>query len=178
MYTHLVVRRGFSRSLTVSGGSPSFVEIVDEVLRATGVAPERLQLEVTETALATDSPGRVAVLSGLRALGVVVAIDDFGTGYSSLSYLSQLPIDVVKLDRTFVADLDRSPDAGVLLRSIVELAHSLGHRVTAEGVETDEHCRLLRAMGCDDLQGFLFARPEPPDEVGHRFRAAPLTADR
>jgi diguanylate cyclase (GGDEF)-like protein/PAS domain S-box-containing protein len=151
---------------------PAFAAQVAFVLAATGVAPSRLQLEVTETAVATDRPERIEVLRELRASGVAVAIDDFGTGYSSLSYLSHLPIDVVKLDRAFVADLDRSADAALLLRSMVELAHSLGHRVTAEGVETDEHCRVLRAMGCDDLQGYLFARPEPADRVGARFRQA------
>jgi diguanylate cyclase (GGDEF)-like protein/PAS domain S-box-containing protein len=162
-------------SVNVSPGQlddPAFADVVQATLAATGVDARRLQLEVTETALATDTPGRIGVLAALRGLGVAVAIDDFGTGYSSLSYLSHLPIDVVKLDRTFVADLDRSSDAGVLLRSIVELAHSLGHRVTAEGVETDEHCRLLRAMGCDDLQGYLFAEPEAPAAAGERFREA------
>jgi diguanylate cyclase (GGDEF)-like protein/PAS domain S-box-containing protein len=151
---------------------PGFAAQVAATLTRAGIEPTRLQLEVTESGLATDRPERIETLRALRDIGVAVAIDDFGTGYSSLSYLSHLPVDVVKLDQMFVSDLDRSPDADILLRSIVELAHSLGHRVTAEGVETDEQSRALRAMGCDALQGFLFSRPEPPAQVARRFRAS------
>ena len=138
-----------------------FADEVAAVLRRTGIPAGRLQVEVTESALATQGTTRIEVLDVLRGTGVTVAIDDFGTGYSALSYLSQVPIDVVKIDRSFVADLGRTTDATVLLRSIVEMAHSLGHRVTAEGVETDEQLRLLRGMGCDAAQGYLFARPAP-----------------
>jgi diguanylate cyclase (GGDEF)-like protein/PAS domain S-box-containing protein len=151
---------------------PTFAAQVVATLARAGITPTRLQLEVTESGLATDRPERIETLRSLREIGVAVAIDDFGTGYSSLSYLSHLPIDVVKLDQTFVADLDRTPDAVILLQSIVEMAHSLGHRVTAEGVETDEQSRTLRAMGCDDLQGYLFSRPESPAQVAHRFRTS------
>jgi diguanylate cyclase (GGDEF)-like protein/PAS domain S-box-containing protein len=149
---------------------PTFPLAVRDVLRRRHLDADQLQLEVTESGMATDRPQRAIALTELQELGVRVAIDDFGTGYSSLSYLSQLPFDAIKLDRSFIIDVDRNPDATLLLERVVELVHSLGRRVTAEGVETDEHRRVLRDAGCDDLQGFLFARPESRDAIALRLR--------
>jgi diguanylate cyclase (GGDEF)-like protein len=149
---------------------PSFPHTVCDVLRRTGLDADHLQLEVTESGMANDRPQRATALTELQELGVRVAIDDFGTGYSSLSYLSQLPFDAIKLDRSFIVDVDRNSDAALLLERVVELVHSLGRRVTAEGVETDEQRRLLRDAGCDDLQGFLFSRPESREAMALRLR--------
>ena len=118
-----------------------------------------LVLEVTESTLMRDSVGTVARLNRLKQLGVKVAIDDFGTGYSSLAYLRQFPVDVLKIDRSFVADMSRSPDAAALIHTLIELGRTLGLVTLAEGVETHEQLEGLRAEGCDQGQGFLFSGP-------------------
>jgi EAL domain-containing protein (putative c-di-GMP-specific phosphodiesterase class I) len=101
----------------------------------------------------------------LKELGVRVAIDDFGTGFASLAYLWRLPADVIKIDRSFVSRLDDDPDAGVLVSAMIDMAHSLGKRIVAEGVETDTQLDLLRSLGCDTVQGFLLHRPMPAAEL-------------
>ena len=118
-----------------------------------------LILEVTESSLMRDSVATVARLNQLKQLGVKVAIDDFGTGYSSLAYLRQFPVDVLKIDRSFVADMSRSPDAAALIHTLIELGHTLGLQTLAEGIETHEQLEGLRAEGCDHGQGFLFSGP-------------------
>ena len=118
-----------------------------------------LILEVTESTLMRDSVATVARLNSLKALGVKVAIDDFGTGYSSLAYLRQFPVDVLKIDRSFVADMSRSPDAAALIHTLIELGRTLGLVTLAEGIETHEQLEGLRRERCDHGQGFLFSGP-------------------
>lgn len=137
---------------------------VATLCEAGGVAPSRLTMEVTETAVA-DSDRVVRVLRRLSRLGVRIALDDFGTGYSSLRQLRDLPVDVVKVDRTFVAGLDTSADDAAVTSLIVGLGHTIGCRVVAEGVETPGQLAALRTLGCDLAQGFLLAHPGPADEV-------------
>lgn len=138
----------------------TFTQAVEGRLRSTGLAPERLQLEITESAVAT-SGARAAAIRALHRLGVCLAIDDFGTGYSSLSSFGQLPFDVVKLDRSFLGDVTESPLREQLVRGVIELAHGLGYQVVAEGVEHPGQLDALAAMGCDAVQGYLLGRPAP-----------------
>ena len=135
---------------------PGLVDEVAGILRRTGLDAGRLVLEVTESLVMQDPDQTIQRLRALRALGVGLAIDDFGTGFSSLSYLRTLPVDTVKIDRSFIADLDRAAGAA-LVQGIVELAHSLGLAVVAEGIETPEQADALQRFGCDFAQGFHFA---------------------
>jgi diguanylate cyclase len=133
--------------------------IVAETLRQTGVGPGSLTLEITESVLLGDADVVIARLTQLKSLGVRLAIDDFGTGYSSLSYLRFLPVDVLKIDRTFVAGVDSGAAERAVVRSIVSLSHVLGLRTVAEGIETDEQLAALRTIGAHMGQGHLFAKP-------------------
>ena len=128
---------------------------------ARGLAPGRLELEITESLLIDDPERALGTLEALSALGVRIAMDDFGTGYSSLSYLWRFPFDKVKIDRAFVQGLETENKVSLIIASIVSLAHSLGMRVNAEGVETESQREALRRLGCDELQGFLLGRPAP-----------------
>ena len=139
------------------------VESVERVLQETGLAPARLDLEVTEGLLIKDAAGALATLERLKALGVEISMDDFGTGYSSLSYFRMFPFDKVKIDRSFVQDIS-SPQSRAIIRSVIGLGHGLGVPVLAEGVETPEQLDALRSEGCDQVQGYLIARPNP---IGH-----------
>jgi EAL domain-containing protein (putative c-di-GMP-specific phosphodiesterase class I) len=147
------------------------VDLVSDVLRETGVEPSRVVMEVTEGILIDNPLAAKARLERLRGLGVRLALDDFGSGYSSLAYLQQLPFDKLKIDRGFVAALDQSANAGVIVQAIVNLGRALGMGVLIEGVETEEQRVLLRLAGCTEMQGFLFARPAPRAEI-ERFVAA------
>lgn len=144
---------------------PSFVDDVRDVLRDTGVDPGLLIIEVTETVLAQDLAAEVAALATLRGLGCKIAIDDFGTGYSSLGGLRDLPIDVLKLDRSFITDLHRSARAAATVEAVIHLAESLDLLVVAEGVENDEQREALKAMGCEHMQGFAISYPLVPGEL-------------
>jgi diguanylate cyclase (GGDEF)-like protein/PAS domain S-box-containing protein len=137
------------------------VGAVERVLAETGLAPARLELEVTEGLLIKDTTGALAVLERLKALGVQISMDDFGTGYSSLSYFRMFPFDKVKIDRSFVGDMIANPQARAIIRSVIGLGHGLGVPVVAEGVETPEQLEALRAEGCDQVQGYLISRPNP-----------------
>jgi diguanylate cyclase (GGDEF)-like protein len=141
-----------------------FVENVHTILRETGLAPNRLQLEITESVLMNDVGSSTAILNGLKHLGVELAVDDFGTGYSSLSYLKQFPIDVLKIDQSFVQDLSAHPQQGVdsegvIVSAIIALGTSLKQRVIAEGVEAEGQLAFLKARGCVEGQGFFFSPP-------------------
>ncbi|MFD2093524.1 EAL domain-containing protein [Blastococcus deserti] len=140
-------------------GQRDFVGDVVAALRASGLEPPRLCLEITETAAITDLASTAARLEELRRLGVRLALDDFGSGHSSLTLLRRLPVDLVKIDRSFVERVTTDTADAVLVRLVIEAAHSLGRRVCAEGVETLEQARQLVAMGCDSAQGWLFGRP-------------------
>jgi EAL domain-containing protein (putative c-di-GMP-specific phosphodiesterase class I) len=141
-------------------------ELADDVARLLGAAevPARaLTLEITETSIMGD-PGRtLSVLDRLAGLGVTLAIDDFGTGYSSLAYLKRLPVDEVKIDKSFVLDMGTDPDDEAIVRSTVDLGHNLGLRVVAEGVEDGTTWRRLVELGCDRAQGFHLAHPMPAE---------------
>jgi diguanylate cyclase (GGDEF)-like protein len=139
--------------------SPDFAVAVESVLDDTQTNPKLLTLEVTEGVFVQDSHRALVVLNDLKRVGVMLALDDFGTGYSSLSYLKRFPIDILKIDKGFVADLGRDSASYAIVCAIIELAHSLSMKVVAEGVETAEQYRLLIALGCDFCQGFYFARP-------------------
>jgi diguanylate cyclase (GGDEF)-like protein len=137
------------------------VDTVRRVLAETGLAPDRLELEITETVLLAENAANLAALHQLRALGTRIAMDDFGTGYSSLGYLRSFPFDRIKIDRSFVSEMETHPEAAAIVRAIVDLGASLGILTTAEGIETDGQFQRLRAAGCDEVQGFLFGRPMP-----------------
>ncbi|MGV8968262.1 MAG: putative bifunctional diguanylate cyclase/phosphodiesterase [Cellulomonas sp.] len=156
-----------ARNLT----SLAFAAEVAQILRDAGMPPERLQIEVTETALAFDADVAVEVVRALAAQGIAIAIDDFGVGYTSLSQLRTLKVSEVKIDRVFVMALPESEQDGAIVRSVVDLGHSLGCRVTAEGVESREVADWLVAAGCDHAQGYLWLRPAPWREVARALRA-------
>lgn len=139
--------------------APDFVKVVSEALQACGLPSDRLKLELTETLLMDNADEASEVLRQLRALGVQLSIDDFGTGYSSLSYLQRFPITTLKIDRSFVRDMAVGESERMIVRTIIELAHSLGLDLVAEGVETSEQRWLLRDLGCEQGQGYLFSQP-------------------
>jgi diguanylate cyclase (GGDEF)-like protein len=143
---------------------PAIVSTVESILAATGLPPEHLTLEITESALMRDAVAAMHVLQALKDIGVSLAIDDFGTGYSSLSYLQKFPLDVLKVDKSFVDELGDSRGAEIV-SSIINLAHALGLSVVAEGVETQEQLGMLQELHCDLAQGYLFSRPVPASEL-------------
>ena len=146
-----------------------FVGTVKRALKAYGLPPEALELEITETVLMGDVDRAVSRLSELRDLGLRISIDDFGTGYSSLAYLQKLPADVLKIDRSFVMDLDsesvRGEQARALVQAITYLGHQLGLVVLAEGVETEAQLLHLGNAGCDEVQGYLLGKPLPAESL-------------
>ncbi len=145
---------------------PDLVASIEDALSSARLRPERLELELTETAMIDNLDATTTVLRQVRALGVTVALDDFGTGYSSLSFLRTLPFDRIKIDRSFVQDFDVKPEAGVIVRAIIGMCRSLGAAVTAEGVETDDQISALRYAGCPEIQGYRISRPFPASELG------------
>jgi len=155
--------------------SPGFVNTVERALRASGLAPRNLELELTEGVLVESRDRTVAVLKGLKELGVQIAVDDFGMGYSSLSYLSRLPIDCLKIDRTFVSQARRRQDAAII-QTVILLAHSLGVRVIAEGVETVEQLEFLRMHRCDQAQGYFFSPAVHPGAMAQLLAAGSIRA--
>jgi EAL domain-containing protein (putative c-di-GMP-specific phosphodiesterase class I) len=142
-----------------------FVELVAGTLQACGLPPERLGLEVTESSVMDEQSPALTTLLELRKLGVRIAIDDFGTGYSSLAQLRRLPVDVLKIDRQFIADMELRSEDGKIVETILSMAGSLGLSVVAEGVETDAQRRRLEAYGCPLAQGYLWSRPLAPDDL-------------
>jgi diguanylate cyclase (GGDEF)-like protein/PAS domain S-box-containing protein len=147
----------------------AYIAQIEQDLGADPRAASGVELEVTESVIMEDVNYSIASLHAIRALGLSVAIDDFGTGFSSLSYLSKLPLDTLKIDRSFVIDMTAGPQGLALVSTIIGLAHSLKLKVIAEGVETEEQSRLLRLLNCDDLQGFFFSRPLPSAEFEATF---------
>lgn len=143
----------------------NFVEIVRQTLAESGLNPEMLELELTETTLMEHVDESLERLHQLRDLGVTMAIDDFGTGYSSLSYLQKLPVASVKIDLSFVRDMAGASSTIPVIQAIIDLAHGMGLKVVAEGVETELQLETLRALKCDNIQGYLLSRPVPADEA-------------
>jgi len=142
-----------------------FVENVMGTLADIGLDPQHLELELTESTAMENAEATLAILHALRERGVQLAIDDFGTGYSSLGYLQRFPIHTLKIDRSFVKDLDRDPNAAAIGKSIIGLAHNLNLKVVAEGVETEQQMDFLQKCGCDHMQGYLFHMPEPAERL-------------
>jgi diguanylate cyclase (GGDEF)-like protein len=142
------------------------VRAVSRILASTGLDPSRLEMEITESMVMHNAEAAIAILQGLKSLGVTLSVDDFGTGYSSLAYLKDLPIDVLKIDRSFVRDIRAGgdPDEGVLAQAIISLGHALHLKVIAEGVETDDQVRFLAKHNCDEGQGFYYGEAMLPED--------------
>ncbi|MBT9497482.1 MAG: EAL domain-containing protein [Zoogloea sp.] len=138
-----------------------FVSSVADALAQAELDPAYLELELTESFVMQDAERINVAMQALKKLGVDIAVDDFGTGYSSLSYLKRFPVDRLKIDKSFVRDIDSDPDDTAIVRAIITLGHALGLRVVAEGVETPAHLEFLQRHGCDELQGYYFSRPVP-----------------
>jgi EAL domain-containing protein (putative c-di-GMP-specific phosphodiesterase class I) len=158
--------RPFIVSVNVSAlqvATDGFADGVLAALAAAGLNPSSLALELTETFMMQDPRAAFSVLGRLRDCGVHIWVDDFGTGYSSLAYLKRLPIDLLKVDRSFVRGLGPDPEDWAIVAAVVSLARTVGLRVIAEGVETESQLSRLRELGCDEAQGFLMSRPKPPD---------------
>lgn len=158
--THLIV------TVNVSGEQLSRADLLDDVtaaLHAVGLPPSALCLEITETAVIKDPVAAMVNVRAAHDLGVLVALDDFGTGHSSLAYLKDFPIDIIKIDKSFVDHVDADPTASALVLAIIELAHALGATTVAEGIERASQRDSLRLLGCDRGQGYLLGRPGPPD---------------
>ena len=155
---------------------PDFPQTVTELLALSNLPPALLELEITEGIFIRDLNLAVARISELRNLGLSIALDDFGTGYSSLSYLQRMPIDAVKLDRSFVSDLTTDLSTVSMVRSVLAMASALNLRVVTEGVETEEQLEVLRKLGCDEAQGYLLGRPESAEEALKRVIESPVPA--
>ena len=147
----------------------NLVQVVRSSLDAAGLPPRRLELEITESALLNANDKVLATLHELRDCGVEIALDDFGTGYSSLSYLRSFPFNKIKIDQSFVREMDRRPDCLAIVRSVAQLAQTLGMTTTAEGIETLEQLDQVRKAGCTQAQGYYFDRPKPSSEVARWF---------
>jgi diguanylate cyclase (GGDEF)-like protein len=147
---------------------------IDDALAASGMSPVLLQLEVTESMVMRNVSRAVKVLDAIQSRGIRLAIDDFGTGYSSMSLMKQFPIDTIKIDRSFVRDLPKDSEDQAIAQAIISMGKALGMTVVAEGVETTEQETFLRDHACDEMQGFLFSKPVPPQQMADLLRSAPL----
>ncbi len=149
----------------------NFIDEIRQVIALDSHAAAGLELEITESLIMTDVKHSIAGLQAIRAMGVTIAVDDFGTGFSSLSYLARLPVDTLKIDRSFVTGMTAGPEGLALVSTIIKLAHSLNLKVVAEGVETREQSRLLRLLSCDEMQGFLFSKAVASEIFEAKFLA-------
>jgi EAL domain-containing protein (putative c-di-GMP-specific phosphodiesterase class I) len=157
---------------------PNLVHVVADGLEATGLAPERLVLEITETATVGDLEGAIDRLRELKALGLKIALDDFGTGYSPLSYLRSFPVDFLKIDQSFVRDIAHSPEDRAIVAGVIDIAHALGLATIAEGVEEPSQRDIMTELGCDFGQGFLWVRPAPLAELPELVAVAGVPTQR
>lgn len=167
LQTWLDAIRGISVAVNISAITlmdPSFIEQVKRILDRYQLSPSLLKLEVTESILMSNTDQALAKMNTLSALGVRFSIDDFGTGYSSLGYLKRFPFSQLKIDQSFINDVHLDPDAAALVRSMISIGHDLGIKVIAEGVETLEQLSFLHRAGCDEVQGYYYARPLPPED--------------
>jgi diguanylate cyclase len=158
--------RSVSVSINLSALDLQYDEMVTAIssaLHSSGLAPGRLVIELTETTLMSDDLAVAANLARIESLGVRLAIDDFGTGYSSLSYLRRLPTQTIKIDRSFITPIGDDDAAAAIVGAIITMAHAVGQRVVAEGVETAGQAARLKLLGCDSAQGYLYARPQPAE---------------
>lgn len=143
-----------------------FISGVRAVLIATGIEPQNLELELTESVLMQDAESTVRTLAALKAMGVTLAIDDFGTGYSSFTYLRRFPVDALKLDQSFVQEITEDPGDATIVSSMINIGKTLNQRVIAEGVETREQLKFLQSHGCDEGQGYYFSHPVAAEPAG------------
>jgi EAL domain-containing protein (putative c-di-GMP-specific phosphodiesterase class I) len=144
---------------------PDLPQVITRILAETGMRPGRLTLEITERVFLDESEKTLSILHKIKQLGVEIALDDFGTGYSSLSYLRSFPFDTVKIDRSFVSDLGADTGSNVIVQAVILIAGGLGIRTVAEGIETPVQQQILKALGCDAVQGYLFSRAVPLAKV-------------
>ena len=168
---------GLGLSVNISGrqfAGDSLVDTVRDTLQATGLSPDCLELELTETLLMEDNEHSQQTIARLKALGVSIALDDFGVGYSSLSYLKQFALDTLKVDRAFTSEMLTSAESEAIVRATFDIARALKLRTVAEGVETRPQADFLAELGCDVLQGFYFAKPMPPEQLLSFVTAAPI----
>jgi EAL domain-containing protein (putative c-di-GMP-specific phosphodiesterase class I) len=156
----------------VQVAQPNLPEVVAQALERSGLPPERLELEITETSLIEDPEHAARVLGALHELGVEVSLDDFGTGYSSLSSIKRYPLSTIKLDRSFISGLAPGSRDAAIVSSVIAMAHALSLSIVAEGVETVEQRDHLRRIGCDTAQGYLFCRPVEAEEFALAVGAA------
>jgi diguanylate cyclase (GGDEF)-like protein/PAS domain S-box-containing protein len=154
---------------------PDFIALLERTVGIDPHAAAGLELEITESVMMEDINRTIASLRAIRAMGLTVAIDDFGTGFSSLSYLAKLPVDTLKIDRSFITDMTHSSEGVGLVSTIISLAHGLKLKVVAEGVEAEEQSRLLGLLGCDEMQGFFFSRPIPGEVFESKYLKMALT---
>ena len=152
----------------------NLVEMVERILLETGCPSGSLELEITEGFIMQHPEQSISVLQQIRALGVELSVDDFGTGHSSLNYLKRLPINRLKIDRTFVWDIGENPDGEVITKAVIAMGHSLNLQITAEGIETPGQRKFLEELGCNEAQGYLFSRPLPVDEVSQLMKRGVL----
>ncbi|MEA3193505.1 MAG: diguanylate cyclase [Betaproteobacteria bacterium] len=141
-----------------------FVRVVEEAVLG-GIAPTGIDLEITESLVMQDIEANIEKLKAVRGLGIKIAIDDFGTGYSSLAYLAKLPVETLKIDRSFITSMLEDPNTTTLIQTVISLAHSLKLKVVAEGVEREEQAKMLHLLGCDQMQGFVFSKPLPVQQL-------------
>jgi EAL domain-containing protein (putative c-di-GMP-specific phosphodiesterase class I) len=144
---------------------PDLVATIRSALKTSGLPPDRLKLEITESLMLQDTPATLKILDRLQSLGLSISLDDFGTGYASIGYLRSFPFDTIKIDRSFIRDLGVKPDALAIVHTIVDLGRALGMSVAAEGVETTAQLTMLQAERCNEVQGILFSHPLPAAEV-------------
>jgi EAL domain-containing protein (putative c-di-GMP-specific phosphodiesterase class I) len=154
---------------------PDLLRQIDEILRYTGLPPSQLKLEITESAAMENAQRVIKILEQLKARQIRLSIDDFGTGYSSLSYLHSFPIDMLKVDRSFVMHIEDQSKNLEVVQTIIRLAHGLGMEAIAEGIETPQQLDFLKTLGCEYGQGYLFARPMQPEAIAKMLaQAAPV----
>ena len=151
----------------------NLLAVVAEAIEQSGMSPHKLQLEITETVLLQNTFSTLSTLHELRKLGVQIALDDFGTGYSSLSYLRSFPFDKIKIDRSFIQDLSNGSEPVAIVHAVANLAKCLNMTSTAEGVETQQQLDTLKAIGCTEMQGYLFSKARPAKEIRQFFGAGP-----
>ncbi len=146
------------------------VKVVEKVLDDSILDPQYLELEITENIIMRNAEATLITLHKLKKMGVKLSMDDFGIGYSSFSYLKSFPLDIIKIDRSFIKDIAQNSEDAAIVKAIIAMAHTLKLKVVAEGVETEEQLSLLRELGCDEMQGYLLNAPLPPEEVSKFFQ--------
>jgi diguanylate cyclase (GGDEF)-like protein len=166
----MLIDRGHAKvrmavNLSVRQIRPAFIPALIAILKRTGLEPNDIELEITESVLMKDSDEIVLLLQQLSDLGVHLALDDFGTGYSSLAYIKMMPLDTIKIDRSLITDIATGADDAEIVRAVIDMCHSMSRRIVAEGVETEQQLAHLRRLGCDEIQGYLFSRPVPGPEL-------------